>query len=113
MNHDPIVTCSKANLNIDEFSSDSLDSSSSSNEQEPDNFDEFQVTQDIESPDNLTEFKQDQDIENLDNLTEFERNQEDESFDTEMYDNSSTSYNNKNSTENIPITHSNKQQSSH
>ncbi|CAG8451817.1 613_t:CDS:2 [Dentiscutata erythropus] len=113
MNRDPIVTRSKANSNIDESSSDSLDSSSSSNEQEPDNFDEFQVTQDIESPDNLTEFEQDQDIENLDNLTEFERNQEDESFDTEMYDNSSTSHNNENSTENIPITRSNKQQSSH
>ncbi|CAG8610694.1 7139_t:CDS:2 [Scutellospora calospora] len=51
MNHDLIVTRSKANSNIDEFLSDSLDSSSSNN---------------------LTEFEQDQDIENLDNLTEFE-----------------------------------------
>ncbi|CAG8729420.1 21320_t:CDS:2, partial [Racocetra persica] len=92
MNHDPIVTHSKANSNIDESSSDSLDSSSSNN---------------------LTEFEQDQDIKNLDNLTEFERNQEDESFDTEMYDNLSISHNNENSTENIPITYSNKQQSSH
>ncbi|CAG8648505.1 295_t:CDS:2 [Cetraspora pellucida] len=80
------------NSNIDEFLSDNLDSSSSSNEQEPDNFDEFQVTQDIKK---------------------FERNQENESFDTEIYDNSSTLHNNENYTENIPITHSNKQQSSH
>ncbi|CAG8663659.1 7705_t:CDS:2 [Racocetra persica] len=91
MNRDPIVTRSKANSNISEALYDELDSSSSSNEQESDNFDEFEVTQDIES---------------LDNLIEFEQNQETESSDIEI----STSHDNDNSTENNLIARSNKQQ---
>ncbi|CAG8846698.1 34885_t:CDS:1 [Gigaspora margarita] len=98
MNHDPIVTHSKINSNINEASYDKLDSSSSSNEQESDNFDELEVTQEIE---------------NLDNLIEFEQNQEIESPDAEMYDNSSTSHNNKNATENNLTAHSNRQQPSY
>ncbi|CAG8819044.1 4539_t:CDS:1, partial [Dentiscutata erythropus] len=99
------------NSNNDEALSDELNSSSSSNEQESDNFDELEVTQDTESPDNLTKFEQD--FESPDNLTEFEQNQETKSFDTEMYNNSSTSHNDDNSTKNNPIAHSNKQQSSY
>ncbi|CAG8579636.1 18019_t:CDS:2, partial [Gigaspora rosea] len=82
MNHDPIVTCSKINSSINEASDDKLDSSSS-------------ITQEFE---------------NLDNLIEFEQNQETKSPNTEMYDNSSTSHNNKNATENNLIAYFNRQQ---
>ncbi|CAG8844789.1 37542_t:CDS:1, partial [Gigaspora margarita] len=99
MNRDPIVTRSKANSNISEASYNELDdSSSSSNEQESDNFNELEVTQDIE---------------NLDNMIEFEQNQETESPDAEMYNNSFTSHNNENSAENNLIARSNKQQTSY
>ncbi|KAF0363973.1 hypothetical protein F8M41_013912 [Gigaspora margarita] len=95
MNRDPIVTCSKINSNNNKTSYNELDSSSSSNEQESDNFDELEVIQEIE---------------NLDNLIEFEQNQETESPDAEMYDNSSTLHNNENATENNLTAHSNRQQ---
>ncbi|CAG8840127.1 27998_t:CDS:1, partial [Gigaspora margarita] len=98
MNCDSIVTCLKVNSNINKSLYDELDSSSSSNEQESDNFNELEVTQEIE---------------NLDNLIEFEQNQETESPNTEMYNNSSTSHNNKNATENNLIAYSNRQQSSY
>ncbi|KAF0544250.1 hypothetical protein F8M41_002915 [Gigaspora margarita] len=98
MNCDPIVTHSKINSNINEASYDELDSSSSSNEQESDNFNKLEVTQEIE---------------NLDNLIEFEQNQETKSPDAEMYNNSSTSHNNENATENNLTAHSNRQQPSY
>ncbi|CAG8855405.1 19163_t:CDS:1, partial [Gigaspora margarita] len=98
MNRDPIVTRSKINSNINEALYNELDNSSSSNEQESDNFDELEVTQKIE---------------NLDNLIEFEQNQETESPDAEMYDNSSTSHNNENATKNNLTAHFNRQQPSY
>ncbi|CAG8838321.1 35013_t:CDS:2, partial [Gigaspora margarita] len=98
MNRDPIVTHSKINSNINKALYNELDSSSSSNEQESDNFDELEVTQEIE---------------NLDNLIEFEQNQETKSPDAKMYNNSSISHNNENATENNLIAHSNRQQPSY